>query len=64
MIRSNRNLFRAFPTRVSPELRYPNKVVRYSAGLHTTPLNLQTRLGFLLLYWAIEYFRLEIAPGV
>ena len=36
MIRSNRNLFRVFPTRVSPALRYPNKVVRYSAGLRTT----------------------------
>ena len=36
MIRSNRNLFRAFPTRVFPTLRYPNKVVRYSAGLQTT----------------------------
>ena len=35
MIRSNRNLFRVFPTRVSPALRYPNKVVRYSAGLRT-----------------------------
>ena len=36
MIRSNRNLFRVFPTRVSPALRYPNKVVRYSTGLRTT----------------------------
>ena len=36
MIRSNRNIFRVFPTRVSPALRYPNKVVRYSAGLRTT----------------------------
>ena len=36
MIRSNQNRFRAFPTRVSPALRYPNKVVRYSAGLRTT----------------------------
>ena len=35
MIRSNRNLFRVFRTRVSPALRYPNKVVRYSAGLRT-----------------------------
>ena len=25
MIRSNRNLFRVFPTRLSPALTYPNK---------------------------------------
>ena len=35
MIRSNRNLFRVFPTRVYPALRYSNKVVN-SAGLRTT----------------------------
>ena len=35
MIGSKRNLFRVFPTRVSPALRYPNKVVGYSAGLRT-----------------------------
>ena len=59
MIRSNQNLFRVFPTRVSPALRHPTKVVRYSAGLQTisdqiylycgsgvwTPLNLQSQLG-------------------
>ena len=36
MIHFNQNLFRAFLTRVSPELIYPSKVVRYSAGLRTT----------------------------
>ena len=38
MIPSNRNLYRVFPTKVSPALRYPNKVVKYSkysAGLRT-----------------------------
>ena len=29
-----------FPTRVSPALRYPNKVVRYSAGLRTTSVQI------------------------
>ena len=33
MIRSNQNFFKVFPTGVSPTLRYPNKVVSYSAGL-------------------------------
>ena len=37
--RSNRNQS-FFPTRVSPALRYPNKVVRYSAGLRTDQINL------------------------
>ena len=36
IIRSNQNSFRVFPTRVSPALKYPNKVVRYSAGIRTT----------------------------
>ena len=53
MIRSNRNLFRVFPTRVSPALRYPNKVVRYFSRLRATSVEPDLTLTWL---WSVNSF--------